>query len=76
MTLVQGRHLHDPEFRESLNRSRHRGALASVVRHCIEGEHVTLAQMAARLGCSKDAARGRLAREKAKPGAVTWEGLR
>lgn len=41
----------------------------------IEGEAVTLDQIAARLGVSRTTARRRLARERAKPGAVTWEGL-
>lgn len=41
----------------------------------VEGEAVTVDQVAARPGVSKTTAHRRLARERAKPGAVTWEGL-
>ena len=43
--------------------------------YCIEGETVTLAQSADRLGISRDQASSRLKRERGRPGVVTWEGL-
>jgi hypothetical protein len=43
--------------------------------HCIEGEFVTLVQLATRLGVHIDTARIRLKRERRKAGPVTWEGL-
>ena len=69
------RRMDEVAFRESLARSRRRASQAAVLLFCVEGEQVTLADIAARLGCSKDAARGRLRREQAKPGPVTWAGL-
>jgi DNA-directed RNA polymerase specialized sigma24 family protein len=43
--------------------------------YCVEGAHVTLAQIAARLGLHIDTARIRLKRERRKDGPVTWAGL-
>lgn len=42
----------------------------------IEGESLTIRQVAERLGVSKVAAENRLRRERAKSGPVTWAGLR
>lgn len=41
----------------------------------IEGDPVTMDEIAKRLGVAKSTAQKRMARERAKPGAVTWEGL-
>jgi DNA-directed RNA polymerase specialized sigma24 family protein len=53
-----------------------RNAKARVAVHMIEGEQVTYAQMAARLGCTPTQATFRLSQERRKPGAVTWERLK
>lgn len=42
----------------------------------IEGESLTIRQVAERLSVSQEAAETRLRRERAKPGPVTWAGLR
>lgn len=58
---------------------RQRAGEASRRRHlavyCVEGESLTLAQLAKRLGVSETTARARLNRERAKPGPATWESL-
>ena len=43
---------------------------------CIEGEYVTAAQMAERVGVTVDTVHGRLSNAKQMEGAVTWERLR
>lgn len=43
---------------------------------CIDGEYVTIEQIAERLGCSYDAARGRLNTLRTKPDPITWEALK
>lgn len=46
-------------------------------RLCIEGEHgLTVQAIAGRLGLTDSVAMKRLKREQAKPGPVTWKGLR
>lgn len=49
---------------------------ANAARHCIEGETVTVRQIAERIGCTRDQASSRLDRERRKDGRVTWQGLR
>ena len=44
--------------------------------YCIEGENVSMAQIAARLGCTKAAASVRMAKAKKLPGPITWARLR
>lgn len=60
--------------------TRNRGGATTAVRlradYCIEGEHLTLQQVADRLGVHRTTASDRLRRERAKDGPVTWEGLR
>lgn len=60
--------------------TRDRGRATSVRKtqatYCIEGETLTLAQVADRLGVHRTTASDRLRRERAKDGPVTWEGLR
>lgn len=41
----------------------------------IEGEQITTAGIALRIGTSEYVAHSRLKREQAKPGPVTWAGL-
>lgn len=41
----------------------------------IDGERVTIPEIAKRLGLQEGAAKARLHRERAKPGPVTWWGL-
>jgi predicted ArsR family transcriptional regulator len=41
----------------------------------IDGERVTIEDIAKRLGISRQAAKSRLHRERAKPSPVTWAGL-
>lgn len=43
--------------------------------YLIEGEYVTYEQIAERLGLSVTAAKHRFNKAKARPGAVTWEGM-
>ena len=52
-----------------------RGNAVRVAVYCIEGESVTLQQVADRLGLSKTQASTRLRRERNRAPAVTWEGL-
>lgn len=56
---------------------RHRSAqrMRQLSTHCIEGEYVTLQQIAERLGLEKGRARHKLIREQKKEGPVTWAGL-
>ncbi len=42
----------------------------------IEGESLTIAQIAERLGVSSTVAEDRLRRERKRPGPVTWAALR
>ena len=44
-------------------------------KHMIEGELVTMPEIAARLGVTETTARSRLKRSKGLPGPVTWERL-
>lgn len=44
--------------------------------HCIEGEYVTLDQMAARMGVTRRAMTNRLSRARSRHDVVTWETLR
>ena len=44
--------------------------------YCVEGESVTLEQMAQRLGVSETTVRNRLKRAAQGDGTVTWESLR
>lgn len=52
-----------------------RGNAVRVATYCIEGEWVTLQQVADRLGLNKTQASTRLRRERNRAPAVTWEGL-
>lgn len=52
-----------------------KSAKAAVARYHIEGETVTLADIAERIGCTRDQASSRMDRERRKDGAVTWAGL-
>jgi len=52
----------------------HKRKQASV--YCIDGERVTVEQIAARLGITKAAANMRLYKLKQEPGAITWAKLR
>jgi hypothetical protein len=61
-----------PGFRERAGLSTSRVVLAV---YCIEGDSVTLGDIARRLGVGINLARQRLARERDKPGPVTWAGL-
>ena len=49
---------------------------ANACRYLIEGEPVTIAQIAGRLGILPDRARRRLGELKKEPGAITWARLR
>lgn len=44
--------------------------------YLIEGEYVTYAQMAERMGVHESTAKSRFQKAKALPGPVTWEGMR
>jgi hypothetical protein len=44
--------------------------------YCIEGKHVTVAQIAAVLQISEAAVIGRLRKLKTIPGPITWDKLR
>lgn len=55
---------------------RGRKALTRQMEYCIEGEYVSMVQIAARIGCIPDVAGKRYKREQAKPGPVTWDGMR
>jgi AraC-like DNA-binding protein len=48
---------------------------SGVARYLIESEHLTMLQIAARLGVSKHTLQKRFARAKAMPGPVTWARL-
>lgn len=43
---------------------------------CIEGENVTMAEMAARVGVSRRTLKTRYDTARRKPDAITWESLR
>jgi len=55
---------------------RGRKALTMQMQYCIQGEYVHMAQIAARINCTIDAAYKRYQREQAKPGPVTWDGMK
>lgn len=59
----------------SLRQSRQRAQRAKVAQLCIEGEHVTVAGIAERLGVSVTAAKDRLYRARKRPEPITWRGL-
>lgn len=68
------RHTHEQYSQARANAHRNERATQTAV-YCVEGAHVTLAQIAARLGLHIDTARIRLKRERRKDGPVTWQGL-
>lgn len=53
-----------------------RGRIAATPVYMIEGEPVTVAQMAARLGVSETTISNRLHKLRKRLGPITWEGLR
>lgn len=59
-----------------LRGARKKRITAQTAIHHIEGENVTIGEIARRIDRSQTVAKHRLHREKAKPGPVTWEGLR
>lgn len=52
-----------------------RGNAVRVATYCIEGEWVTMQQIAERLGITRVQVSDRMRRERKKPGPLTWEGL-
>ena len=52
-----------------------RGNAVRVATYCIEGEWVTMQQVAERLGLTERQAQSRMSRERNRAPAVTWEGL-
>lgn len=59
----------------SIRKGGRAGAAACVQRYRIDDDDVTLGDIAARISRSSRVAAGRLRREQAKPGPVTWAGL-
>lgn len=55
--------------------ARSRAKTRQINRYMIEGEHVTIEEMAARVGIAARTMSSRFNREKRKDGPVTWAGL-
>lgn len=55
---------------------RGQAALAATQRVCIEGEHLSIRDIAVRLGVSRGVAGSRLRRLRGQPGAITWSALK
>lgn len=70
--MTRGIAWYDPAKQAATGR---KSAKACIARYCVEGETVTLVQIAARLGCTRDQASSRMDRERRKDGPVTWAGL-
>lgn len=58
-----------------MSRTGRKGGRANIGRYCIEGETVTMDDIATRLGVSSTTATKRLEVARGKPGAITWAGL-
>lgn len=59
-----------------LSAARSRASRQQVSTYCIDGEQVTRAQIAKRLGISVELVASRLREARRKAGPVTWEALR